>query len=143
MTFFTNEVRIDEDYGVPVFAPNGDVYTWKRTPGAYSILKWTWVDDPNVNPGPDKPSEFQALLSESGVTLTWTASPQDPGCVTGYDIERGASATGSFTNLTTVPTGATYNYNDKNATAGQTWYYRVRAVSEIGSSVAVPANAVR
>ena len=30
------------EYGEPVIAPNGDVYTWKRTPERYSIIKWTW-----------------------------------------------------------------------------------------------------
>lgn len=30
------------EYGEPMIAPNGDVYTWKRTPTTYSIIKWTW-----------------------------------------------------------------------------------------------------
>lgn len=33
---------IHEEYGEPVIGPNGDVYTWKRTPDNYSIIKWTW-----------------------------------------------------------------------------------------------------
>lgn len=37
------------EYGNPVIAPNGDVYTWKRTPKKYSILKWTWKDDPKTS----------------------------------------------------------------------------------------------
>jgi len=41
----TDIVTVDEEYGQPVITPNGDVYTWKRTPDKYSILKWTWVDD--------------------------------------------------------------------------------------------------
>jgi hypothetical protein len=35
-----NEVL--EGYGSPVLAPNGDVYTWKRTPDNYYIIKWVW-----------------------------------------------------------------------------------------------------
>jgi hypothetical protein len=31
-----------EGYGSPVVAPNGDVYTWKRTPDKYYIIKWVW-----------------------------------------------------------------------------------------------------
>jgi hypothetical protein len=42
-------VTVLEGYGSPVVAPNGDVYTWKRTPDKYSIVKWTWVDDPGSN----------------------------------------------------------------------------------------------
>lgn len=38
------EIRreVSEEYGEPVISPTGDVYTWKRTPTAYSIIKWTW-----------------------------------------------------------------------------------------------------
>jgi hypothetical protein len=35
-------------YGEPVIASNGDVYTWKRTRDEYSILRWIWVDDPKA-----------------------------------------------------------------------------------------------
>lgn len=37
------------EYGEVVVGPNGDVYTWKRTEKKYSIVKWTWVDDPGSN----------------------------------------------------------------------------------------------
>ncbi len=39
---FEAETEVIAEYGEPVIAPNGDVYTWKRTPTAYSIIKWTW-----------------------------------------------------------------------------------------------------
>lgn len=35
-------INVIEGYGSPVLAPNGDVYTWKRTPDKYYIIKWTW-----------------------------------------------------------------------------------------------------
>ncbi len=35
-------IKVIEGYGSPVVAPNGDVYTWKRTPDKYYIIKWTW-----------------------------------------------------------------------------------------------------
>lgn len=41
---FQNKVR--NEYGPPVIGPDGSVYAFKRTPGTYSILKWTWVDEP-------------------------------------------------------------------------------------------------
>jgi len=37
-------IKVIEEYGTPVVAPNGDVYTWKRTPERYYIIKWTWKD---------------------------------------------------------------------------------------------------
>lgn len=39
---FEAETEVIAQYGEPVIAPNGDVYTWKRTPTTYSIIKWTW-----------------------------------------------------------------------------------------------------
>jgi len=45
--------KVIVEYGQPIVAPNGDIYTWKRTPDNYSILKWTWQDDPNTPIGPD------------------------------------------------------------------------------------------
>ena len=38
--------KVRNEYGPPVIGPDGSVYCWKRTPDSYSILKWTWVDDP-------------------------------------------------------------------------------------------------
>ena len=134
------------EYGSPVVAPNGDIYVWKRTPEAYSILKWTWLDSPtDPKGGPDAPLEVQANSSISGVYLTWNPSPQDPGCVAGYDIERATSADGIYSKITTVPLNEkqTYHYDDTSASAGQTWYYRVKATSDIGDSDAAEASAAR
>jgi hypothetical protein len=36
------KIKVIEGYGSPVVAPNGDVYTWKRTPDKYYIIKWVW-----------------------------------------------------------------------------------------------------
>jgi hypothetical protein len=41
-TGYISEVVVE--YGEPLIAPNGDVYTWKRTPEKYSIIKWTWQE---------------------------------------------------------------------------------------------------
>jgi hypothetical protein len=34
-------------YGPPVIGPDGTIYAWKRTPDTYSILKWTWLNEPS------------------------------------------------------------------------------------------------
>jgi hypothetical protein len=34
------------EYGDAIVAPDGDVFTWKRTPNKYAIIKWHWVNDP-------------------------------------------------------------------------------------------------
>jgi len=122
------KIKVLEEYGSPVVAPNGDVYTWKRTPDKYSILKWTWVDDPNVPTGPDAPTSLAVAASISGLYLTWAASPSDPGCVTSYEIYRATSAGGVGSTIGTVTMG-TVKYNDTTATAGTTYYYKIRAVA--------------
>ncbi|MDH3976786.1 MAG: fibronectin type III domain-containing protein [Deltaproteobacteria bacterium] len=142
----TPTVIVNAEYGKPVLSPNGDVYSGKVTESSFSILKWTWLDEAtDPKGGPDTPVDVQALPSTSGVYLTWNPSPQDPGCVTGYDIERATSATGVFSNVTTVPLDEkqTYSYNDTSATAGATWYYRISAKSGIGNSDPVEVNATR
>ena len=121
------------EYGSPVIAPNGDVYAWKRTPTNYSILKWTWVDDPNVPSGPEAPSRLTVTPSTSGFYLTWTASPSEPGCVTSYEISRATSAGGVGSTVGTVTAG-TVEYNDTTASVGTTYYYKVRAKAEKESS---------
>lgn len=121
-------LTMPKGYGSPVFAPNGDVYTWKRTPDKYSILKWTWVDDPNVPSGPDTPTGLSIMPSTTGLYLTWTASVQDPGCVTGYEVNRATTSGGVTTTVATVDKGV-IKYNDATAAAGTTYFYKIRAVA--------------
>jgi len=121
-------VTVLEGYGSPVIAPNGDVYTWKRTPDKYSILKWTWVDDPNVPTGPEPPSGLAVTPSINGLYLTWKASPNDPGCVTKYEIARATTSGGVFSTIDTVEKGV-LKYNDTTAETGTTYYYKVRAMA--------------
>jgi hypothetical protein len=125
------------EYGEPLVAPNGDIYAWARTKTEYKILKWTWVDDPGVPTGPDAPTDLAVTASINGLYLTWTASPNDPGCVTGYEVSRATTAGGIGTTISTVNAG-TVKYNDTTATAGTTYYYKVRAVS--GTEYSVYSN---
>jgi len=115
-------------YGNATFGADGNVYTWKKTDAKYSILKWTWVDDPNVLTGPDAPTGLSLIPSTTGLYLTWTASPSDPGCVTGYEVSRATSAGGVGSTVATVNAGVV-KYNDATATAGTTYYYKIRAVA--------------
>ena len=87
-----------------------------------------WVDDPNVPTGPDAPTNLTVKPSINGLYLTWTSSPNDPGCVTGYEISRATTAGGIYSIVTTVDKGGV-KYNDMTAAAGTTYYYKIRAVS--------------
>ena len=119
-------VFIHDEYGAPVVDVNGNIYAWKKSPTKYSILKWTWQDDPNTPSGPDAPTGLTVMPSTTGLYLTWQASPQDPGCVTGYEIARATSSGGIYSTVTTVEKGV-LKYNDTTASAGTTYYYKVRA----------------
>jgi hypothetical protein len=125
-----DEVRsLIAEYGQPVIAPNGDVYTWKRTPDTYSILKWTWQDDSNAPvSAPDAPTGLRVTASTTGILLNWTSPVQDPGCVTGYEIARSTISGGPYTTVATVNAG-TATYSDTSASTGTTYYYVARALS--------------
>ena len=56
-------------YGKPFIAPSGSVYVWKRTDDSYSILKWTWQDDPNTPRCPDAKIK-QAACDKTGFIMT-------------------------------------------------------------------------
>lgn len=130
----TTRLTVRNEYGPPVIGPDGSVYAWKRTPTTYSILKWTWVDSPeDPKGGPDAPTNLNVAPSTTGLYLSWIASPQDPGCVEGYEVERSSTSVGIFSNLTTTAPGVV-KYNDTGAFAGSTYYYRIRAKSSCGPS---------
>jgi hypothetical protein len=126
-------VTVLEEYGSPVIAPNGDVYTWKRTPTAYSIL--TWVNDPNPpTNAPDMPESISLKIASTGINIFWKAVSQDPGCVTGYQLARSTTAGGPYTTLATVSPGTANSigmikYTDTTAEIGTMYYYSVRAVA--------------
>jgi hypothetical protein len=43
------EKELVADYGGRVVTSNCNVYLWKRTPTAFSILRWTWIDEQMKN----------------------------------------------------------------------------------------------
>lgn len=134
---FEERRKVIEEHGVPVVALNGDVYTWKRTPTTYSILKWTWQDDPNVPGGPDAPTNLKVSATIDGLNLTWKLSPQDhasgvagpgSGCVTGYEIYRADRRQRKFRKIGTVSKGV-MKFEDKTAKKWKTYSYKIRAVA--------------
>lgn len=78
--------------------------------------------------GPDAPTGLTLMPSTTGLYLTWTASAQDPGCVTGYEVSRATTSGGVFSAVATVNAGV-LKYNDTSANAGTMYYYKVRAVA--------------
>lgn len=91
-----------------------------------------------------KPTELKAEYSE-GVKLSWKASTMTD--IDGYIVFRSETKGKNYTKLDQT-SKSTYQYTDKTALAGTTYYYIVRAykgsaqsVNSNEASIAVPANA--
>ncbi len=93
-----------------------------------SIIQLLWVDEPGGDYGPDAPTGLTVTPSTNGLYLAWKPSPQDPGCVTGYELSRSTSTGGVYSVLTTVDKGVG-NFNDTTALEGTTYFYKIRAKS--------------
>jgi fibronectin type 3 domain-containing protein len=78
------------------------------------------------------PSNLSATAaSSSQINLTWTASTETGGTISGYLVERcSGAACANFTPIAT-PTGTTYN--DPGLTASTSYSYRVRATDAAGN----------
>ncbi len=111
------------EYGKPVVALKGDIYTWKRTPDTYSIIKWTWQGEP------DAPQSLRAVPSKTGITLTWEVPRETAESVDEYEINRSADVCGPFRPIATVKKNV-LTYEDQKVKAGETYYYQVRAIRD-------------
>jgi len=76
---------------------------------------------------PTPPQNLSASISNSSVTLNWTASTQGTYPIAGYAIYKGTSSGGeSSTPIATVPSNTT-TYTDTDIISGITYYYYVKA----------------
>ena len=114
-------VSILEQYGSPVLAPNGDVYTWKRTPDKYSIMKWVWVD------GPECPQYLEVTPTKNSLKFTWQKPTKDADKVTYYQLLQSYNICGPF-RQTALLKKDQLSYEDRDVKKGETYYYVVKAV---------------
>ena len=75
------------------------------------------------------PSVSAVALSSSSIKFSWTAGGVNQ---TGFKIDRSTNGT-DWNPLASVGSNAT-SYTDTGLTAGQTYYYRVRATNAVGDS---------
>lgn len=126
--------KINTIYGNIVLADNGDTYSSRVSDTSYQVLRWPWQASANDrNDGPFAPWRLTAKLEGESVKLNWLLSPQDAGCVTGYEVARATTAGGPYTTLTTVAKSIE-TYTDDTVQSGNTYYYAVRAISAIANS---------
>jgi hypothetical protein len=91
---------------------------------------------------PDEPQGMGAAPCADNVTVSWQVPVSDGGsAITGYKVLRGSNVTDLVVIGNTSVT--TLNYIDEDVVAGQTYYYAVIAVNNIGNSaVPEPVSAV-
>lgn len=80
---------------------------------------------------PNAPTGLTAAPGNASVTLAWTASTGSP-VPTGYDVFRGTTTGGPYTQIATNSAGVTYL--DSALTNGTTYYYVVTAVKNSNQS---------
>jgi hypothetical protein len=89
------------------------------------------VEEPAPAPPASGPSNLvAAATTPTQVSLVW--SPPSSGTVARYQVERGTSLSGPFSQLTPEPTAAAFT--DTTASAGAAYLYRVRAVFAGGAT---------
>jgi fibronectin type 3 domain-containing protein len=81
-------------------------------------------------PVPSKPAVSAASLSYNSVKISWKKISG----ANGYEVYRAASKTGKYTKVTAITSGATLNYINKSLTAGNTYYYQVRAYRTVNKA---------
>ncbi len=103
---------------------------------------WNWQAVPGATvtaTAPDAPTNLAATAGDGVVDLTWTAPASDGGsAITGYQVWRGTTSGGET--LLASFLGTQTSYSDAAVTNGITYYYEVKAVNSVGSSV--PSNEV-
>ena len=101
------------------------------------ISKFGWfIIDGGSQSNPSAPQSIQAIAGYNQVNLSWSAPISDGGSeITAYNIYRSmTSGTGYF--LLFTVTSTTMTYIDTNITNGQDFYYIVKAVNDLGESIA-------
>lgn len=99
---------------------------WQLKSGSNSFVGFTL--DKQSQP-PKAPKELAIAVASDKATLTWTAGDNTE---TGYDVQRKASVGGDYASLAT-PT--TESYEDSSIVKGNSYWYRVFATNDNGTSI--------
>jgi fibronectin type 3 domain-containing protein len=85
-------------------------------------------------PVPTVPSGLaMSTATTTGISLTWTASTESGGSVSGYKVYRSPTSTGTYAQ---VGTSTSTSFTDSGLTASTTYYYEVSAYDPSGNASA-------
>lgn len=96
--------------------------------GASAIVDVTVTNVGDTTP-PSAPATLTASPAKRKINLSWSPSTDNVG-VTGYQIWRASSATGTFTQIATT---TSTSYVNSGLTSGARWYYYVKAYDAAGN----------
>ena len=116
-------------YGLKVEGKNL-IYSVNTEPSSSELrtLSNKLYKEPTPVPTPGKPTNVKAAsASSTSIKISWSAVSG----ATGYQVWRSTSSTGTFTSLGNV---TTTSKTSTGLTAGKTYYYKVRAYTEVNGS---------
>jgi hypothetical protein len=101
---------------------------------AGNIARWT------LDTTPVLVEDFQIAAAADGVHLTWSLAPDAPATLAGVWVQRASAAAGPFTDCGSVPLAPAVHmrFDDARVEPGRTYWYRVRLVTEAGTSFPAP-----
>ncbi|WP_299682846.1 carbohydrate-binding protein [uncultured Dokdonia sp.] len=112
---------------------NGRSFTY-NLPGR-SAATFTWEGEFTPQP-PEAPTNIIFTTDDTEVNLSW----DDANRATTYAVRRATNINGPFSTIASDLTNTTYT--DTNVTNGTTYYYRIRAINEIGTTESTQISAV-
>jgi hypothetical protein len=131
-TMVTTTAANAESYNDAALTLNNE-YRWRvRARNAVGTSAYTAIVNA-ATMGPATPTGLGATtISNTRIDLAWTDVATNE---TGYEVERctGVACTTGFTNIATLPAGASA-HSDVTAAYNQTYVYRVRAVNNVVAS---------
>jgi fibronectin type 3 domain-containing protein len=101
------------------------------------VTKTSGISGSETTAAAPTPTDFYSAGTTSGVSLEW--APVSDSTLSGYDIYRSTSLTGTYALLNSSPITTT-SYTDHNASGGTTYYYKLTALDSSLGTASLPAS---